>query len=222
MWRDSKPTSSKPIPPPIEPFSPPPLAPLQAGLARRPEASGEGGLSGGAPSVAESGAKHGEGSHLGPSLTVRGDLLAAEDLYFDGKLEGSLSVPNHCAVIGPRAQVKADIDAKEIVVHGNVQGNLRAADRVQIRLSGSVQGDIVTSRIQIDDGANFRGRIEIQRPEAASATPVESGKSQSRSLGTSARSEAAGVRGARAEGSPSTETRHSESAEKAAKSASEL
>ncbi len=174
MWRDSKLSSSKPIPPPIEPYSPLPLA-------REPESGRQEGGHAAPISVlppVEPGAKRGEGSHLGPSLTLRGDLLAAEDLYFDGKLEGSLSVPNHCAVIGPRAQVKADIDAKEIVVHGSVQGNLRAADRVQIRVSGSVQGDIATSRIQIEDGANFRGRIEIQRPEAASAASAEAAKSR--------------------------------------------
>ena len=173
MWRDSKASSSKPTPLPMEPYPPP--------LVRQPESGRqEGGLAApvGVPPVIEPGAKRGEGSHLGPSLTLRGDLLAAEDLYFDGKLEGSLSVPNHCAVIGPRAQVKADIDAKEIVVHGNVQGNLRATDRVQIRVSGSVQGDIATSRIQIEDGANFRGRIEIQRPEAASAASAEAAKSR--------------------------------------------
>ena len=219
MWRDSKSTSSKPVPPPIEPFSPPPFAPPSGGPDRQPESRGLGTGERGVSPGGNSGAKPGEGSHLGPSLTVRGDLLAAEDLYFDGKLEGSLSVPNHCAVIGPRAQVKADIDAKEIVVHGNVQGNLRAVDRVQIRLSGSVQGDIVTSRIQIEDGANFRGRIEIQRPEAASAV-TDAGKSKP--LAASARSEAGGARGTRSEGPPSTEARHPESAEKAAKSASEL
>ncbi len=221
MWRDSKLSSSKPTPPPVEPFSTPPLAPLQAGLARQPESRGLGageasvGASVSVPPVVEPGAKRGEGSHLGPSLTVRGDLLAAEDLYFDGKLEGSLSVPNHCAVIGPRAQVKADIDAKEIVVQGSVQGNLRAADRVQIRLSGAVQGDIVTSRIQIEDGANFRGRIEIQRPEAASAAVAEATKSRGVAVHTrpGAPEASGGARG---------EARSSEAAEKAAKSASEL
>ncbi len=209
MWRDSKLSSSKPIPPPVEPFAPP--------LARHPEASGEAGVgaSVSVSPVVEPGAKRGEGSHLGPSLTVRGDLLAAEDLYFDGKLEGSLSVPNHCAVIGPRAQVKADIDAKEIVVQGNVQGNLRAADRVQIRLSGAVQGDIVTSRIQIEDGANFRGRIEIQRPEAASAAPAEATKSRGVAVHTR-------TGAPEASGTARGEARSSEAAEKAAKSASEL
>jgi cytoskeletal protein CcmA (bactofilin family) len=99
---------------------------------------------------------------LGASLEIKGKISGEEDLQVDGKVEGPI------ALSGQR------LTAREVVVYGKLTGNLRASDRVEIKKDGSVIGDITTSRISIEDGAYFKGRIEIDRPKHQSASELDS------------------------------------------------
>jgi len=102
-------------------------------------------------------------ARLGASLHVKGEISGNEDLLIDGSVEGLIQLDERKLTIGPSAKVTADIIAREVVVYGNVKGNLRAKDRIEIKKDGSVNGDLTTSRIMIEDGAYFKGSIEIDR-----------------------------------------------------------
>lgn len=104
-------------------------------------------------------------ARLGKSLVFQGELKGAEDLYVDGEFDGTIELGDHNLFVGPQGRVRANIRAREIVIEGTVQGNLRAHDRLQIRKTGSVTGDLVAARIVIEDGAYFKGSIDIDRPE---------------------------------------------------------
>ena len=102
-------------------------------------------------------------ARLGSSLHVKGEISGNEDLHVDGSVEGLVSLEDRKFTVGPSAKVTADVVAREIVVYGNVKGNLRARDRIEIKKDGSVVGDLTTARIMIEDGAYFKGSIEIDR-----------------------------------------------------------
>jgi len=106
------------------------------------------------------------GARLGPSLHVKGEITGGEDLHVDGGVEGVVSLEDRKLTVGATAKIAADIVAREIVVYGSVKGNLRAKDRIEIKKDGSVVGDLTTARIMIEDGAYFKGSIEIERGEA--------------------------------------------------------
>lgn len=106
-----------------------------------------------------------EASRVGQSLSVKGEISGQESLYVDGEVEGTIELADHHLTIGPNGRVHADIHAREIVIQGKVQGTIRASERIEIRKSGSVIGDLVTARIVIEDGAYFKGSIDIQKPE---------------------------------------------------------
>ena len=106
-----------------------------------------------------------EGSRVGQSLSVKGEISGQDKLYVDGEVEGTIELADHHLTIGPNGRVQADIHAREIVIQGKVQGSIRASERIEIRKSGSVIGDLVTARIVIEDGAFFKGSIDIQKPE---------------------------------------------------------
>jgi cytoskeletal protein CcmA (bactofilin family) len=101
-------------------------------------------------------------AQIGKSVVIKGELSGSEDLYVDGQVEGSIALKDHSLTVGPNGQVKANIEAKGIVVQGKLEGNLRASDRVDLRKSAVVAGDIVTQRISIEEGAYLRGKIDIQ------------------------------------------------------------
>jgi cytoskeletal protein CcmA (bactofilin family) len=109
-------------------------------------------------------------SYLGPELKIRGQINGDEDFRIDGKIEGPISLGNHRLTLGPGAHVLGDINSKEIVVFGEVKGNLMAQDRVDVRRDGSVTGDLKTSRITIEDGARVKGAIEINWDGSRSST----------------------------------------------------
>ncbi|SRR5712692_1171036 len=113
-------------------------------------------------------------ARLGPSLQVKGEITGNEDLQIDGQIEGSVSLGGHRLTVGRGAKVKAEIVAREVVVHGNVSGDLRARDRVEIKKDGSVVGDLTTARIMIEDGAYFKGHIEIDRSSAPVGADLDS------------------------------------------------
>ena len=102
-------------------------------------------------------------ARLGSSLHVKGEITGNEDLQVDGSVEGLIQLDERKLVIGATSKVTADVIAREIVVYGNVKGNLRAKDRIEIKKDGSVVGDLTTSRIMIEDGAYFKGSIEIDK-----------------------------------------------------------
>ena len=106
-------------------------------------------------------------SFLGPSLEIKGKVSGEEDLQIDGKVEGPIALQGQKLIAGRSAQLQSEISAREVVVYGKIQGNVRAQDRVEIKKDGSVLGDITTARISIEDGAYFKGRIEIERSKAA-------------------------------------------------------
>jgi cytoskeletal protein CcmA (bactofilin family) len=102
-------------------------------------------------------------ARLGASLHVKGEISGNEDLLIDGTVEGLVQLDERKLTIGASAKVTADIIAREVVVYGNVKGNLRAKDRIEIKKDGSVNGDLTTARIMIEDGAYFKGSIEIDK-----------------------------------------------------------
>jgi cytoskeletal protein CcmA (bactofilin family) len=129
---------------------------------------------------------------IGKSVIIRGELSGSEDLYIDGQVEGTIELREHHLTVGPNGRVQANVNAKEVVIQGSVKGNVRAIDRVEIRKSGSLTGDLVAARVVIEDGAFFKGSIDIQKgggdaharmPEpkkAEVAPPVGVGESSSK------------------------------------------
>jgi cytoskeletal protein CcmA (bactofilin family) len=107
-------------------------------------------------------------ARLGASLHVKGEITGNEDLSIDGTVEGLVHLEDRKLTIGGSARVTADVIAREVVVYGNVKGNLRARDRIEIKKDGSVVGDLTTARIMIEDGAYFKGSIEIDKAGEAS------------------------------------------------------
>ena len=112
-------------------------------------------------------------ARLGPSLHVKGEITGNEDLHVDGSVEGLVQLEDRKLVVGASAKLTADVIAREVVVYGNVKGNLRARDRIEIKKDGSVVGDLTTARIMIEDGAYFKGSIEIDRGTEAGETDLD-------------------------------------------------
>jgi len=106
---------------------------------------------------------------LGATLEFTGKISGQEDLHIDGKVDGPISLQGHRLMVGPTGQLKSEVIADEVVVQGQIIGNLRARDRVEIKNGGSVFGDIITARISIEEGADFKGRAEIERSKSPSA-----------------------------------------------------
>ena len=106
----------------------------------------------------------GEQATIGKSLVVKGEVSGSESLYIDGKVEGTINLPGNRVTVGRNGQVAANILAREVVVLGKVRGNVTASDRVDIRSEGSLTGDVAAARISIEDGAYFKGGIDIRKP----------------------------------------------------------
>ncbi len=105
-----------------------------------------------------------EQATIGKSLVIKGEVTGSESLYIDGRVEGSINLSGNRVTVGRNGVVAANINAREIVVIGKVRGNLVASDRVDIRNEGSLTGDVVAQRISIEDGAFFKGGIDIRKP----------------------------------------------------------
>jgi cytoskeletal protein CcmA (bactofilin family) len=95
---------------------------------------------------------------------VKGEISGSEDLYVDGEVRGSIELRDHALTVGPNGKVEANVTAREIVIHGTLNGNVQAADKIEIRKTGSILGDLTTARIIIEDGAYFKGSIDILKP----------------------------------------------------------
>ena len=102
-------------------------------------------------------------ARLGASLHVKGEISGNEDLLIDGTVEGLIQLDERKLTVGTTAQVTADITARDVVVYGYVKGNVRAKGRIEIKKDGSVVGNLTTAQIMIEDGADFKGSIEIDR-----------------------------------------------------------
>ena len=111
--------------------------------------------------------------HIGKSVQIKGELTGSEDLYLDGSIEGTVDLRDHSLIIGPNGKIKASISARDLVVHGRVEGNITATGRVELRKSCTLIGDVSTQRIVIEDGAFFKGAIDIKEK---SQQPAETRK----------------------------------------------
>jgi cytoskeletal protein CcmA (bactofilin family) len=113
----------------------------------------------------------GDFAHIGKSVVIKGELSGSEDLYVDGMVDGTIELEGNNLVIGPNGQVHANVNAKGVTVQGKLEGNIHASERTELRKSAVAIGDIFTQRIAVEDGAFFKGKVDIQR-EAAKPQPV--------------------------------------------------
>ncbi len=126
----------------------------------------------------ETASSAGNAATIGKGVNVKGQILSREDLMIDGEVEGTVEAHDHRVTIGPNGRVAAGVKAREIVVQGTIQGNVEATDKIDIKKDARLVGDIKTARIVIEDGAYFKGSIDIIKPEAkpqptqAPAAPV--------------------------------------------------
>jgi cytoskeletal protein CcmA (bactofilin family) len=148
MWKPSQTGSTNPTPSPEPPHSAPP--------AFTPE-----------PARAQTGSA--EQATIGKGLYIKGEISGTESLYIDGKVEGAVNLPGNRVTVGRNGQVAANITAREVVVLGKVRGNVSATDRVDIRAEGSLNGDVAAARISIEDGAFFKGGIDIRKADGKQA-----------------------------------------------------
>jgi len=113
--------------------------------------------------------------NIGKSVVIKGELNGSEDLTIEGQVEGTIQLREHVLTIGPNGRIKAQVFAKAVIVLGQVSGNVTASDKVDIRDNGSVDGDIVSPRVAIAEGAHFRGSVDMQR-KPAQPQPQQSAK----------------------------------------------
>ncbi|HEY6488912.1 MAG: polymer-forming cytoskeletal protein [Terracidiphilus sp.] len=158
MWKptQSGPSASTQTPEPIRP-TPAPAAPPEPARATSPSSS----------------SAAGEQATIGKGLFIKGEITGSESLYIDGKIEGTINLPGNRLTVGRNGQVNAAINAREIVVLGKVKGNVSATDRVDIRAEGSLTGDVAAARISIEDGAFFKGGIDIRKPDGKTTAVAE-------------------------------------------------
>jgi len=107
--------------------------------------------------------KPAEGSTvIGKSVVIRGELSGNEDLYIDGDVEGTVTLPESRLTIGPNARVRADLSVRDAIVFGHLTGNVKATGRVDLRQSAVVKGDILAGRLSIEESAILTGRVELK------------------------------------------------------------
>ena len=104
-------------------------------------------------------------ANIGRSLVIKGEVTGAESLFIDGRIEGTISFPDNRVTIGRNGSVAANINAKEVVIMGKVQGNVECTDRLDIRSEGVLAGDVITHRISVEEGAILKGGVEVRNPE---------------------------------------------------------
>ena len=113
--------------------------------------------------------------NIGKSVVIKGELNGSEDLTIEGQVEGKIELRQNVLTIGSNARIKAQVFAKAVIILGEVTGNVTASEKVDIRDNGSVDGDIVSPRVAIAEGAHFRGSVDMQR-KAGQAAPKAEGK----------------------------------------------
>ena len=158
----------------VRPASAPPAAPQQPTAPVTP----------GAPPARPEASRHNMEKdivNIGKSVVIKGELNGSEDLTIEGHVEGTIQLRDHVLTIGPNGRIKAQVFAKSVIVLGEVTGNVTASDKVDIRDNGSVDGDIVSPRVAIAEGAHFRGSVDMQR---RAAQPQQQGSQPQRSAAT--------------------------------------
>ena len=160
------------VPKPVVPPSPIPVGATAPPVPTPLEAKKE------APSVSstpvgrfDSDVQRGGSASIGKAVRVVGQIYSKEDLFVDGDLEGTVEALEHKLTIGPNGKVHATVKAREVVALGTIQGNVEAAEKIEIRKDAKLIGDIKTARIIIEDGAYFKGSIDIVKPEPARLAP---------------------------------------------------
>lgn len=157
MWK-ARPEDNRPALNPSTPYQP-----VQPAVAPTAAASPSPSVNLPARETAKPAAEaRGDVGHIGKSVVLRGELTGNEDLYLDGEVEGIINLRDHKLVIGPNGKIKATITARDVVVHGKVDGNLNASERVELKRCCSLTGDVTTQRIVIEEGAFFKGAIDIK------------------------------------------------------------
>jgi len=141
------------------------------------------------PKASMSSTERADVGHIGKSVVIRGELTGNEDLYLDGEIEGTINLRDHKLVIGPNGKIKATITARDIVLHGRVEGNVSATERVELKKACTLIGDVSTQRIVIEDGAYFKGSIDIKDNKGGEArkpmaVAASAGSSMAMSPGT--------------------------------------
>lgn len=175
MWKprseDSKSTTANPNPPaqPVPPLAATP-SPVAAPQRETPKPADP---------------PRGDVGHIGKSVQIKGELTGSEDLYLDGEIEGTVDLRDHTLIIGPNGKIKAGITARDLVVHGRVEGNINATGRVELRKSCTLIGDVSTHRIAIEDGAFFKGAIDIKEKADKTETRKPLASAASASVGSS-------------------------------------
>lgn len=111
--------------------------------------------------------------NIGKSVVIKGELLGSEDLTIEGQVEGKIELKDHVLTIGPNGRIKAAVFAKSVVVLGEVIGDVSASEKVDIRDKGTVEGDLISPRVAIAEGAHFRGSIDMQRGQRPAETKAE-------------------------------------------------
>jgi cytoskeletal protein CcmA (bactofilin family) len=149
MWKKSETEESHPQPAPA-----PQVQPLQAPRAAVPLVSGR------------------EHAVIGPTISIKGDLTGEEDLLIEGRVEGKIELRHHSVTVGKNGHIKADIYGKTITVEGTVEGNLYGEEQLIVRQSGTVRGNIVSPRVALEDGSNFKGSIDMS-PKDKPAPEIE-------------------------------------------------
>jgi cytoskeletal protein CcmA (bactofilin family) len=119
-----------------------------------------------------------EQATIGRSLVIKGEISGSESLFVDGKVEGSISLPEHRVTIGRNGNVAANVSAKEVVIMGKVHGNVECSDRLDLRSEGSLTGDVTTHRISVEDGAILKGSIQVKSTENKSQNKQDAHKQQ--------------------------------------------
>jgi cytoskeletal protein CcmA (bactofilin family) len=162
MWKRDE--AVKPPTPP-SPAPPPPVVPAASAPTVTPHTETRGA---GARDVV----------HIGKSVVIKGELNGSEDLTIEGHVEGKIELRDHVLTIGPNGKIRASVFAKAVIVVGEVVGNITSTEKVEIRDNGSVDGDIVSPRVAIAEGAHFRGSVDMKRGGAAGVKPAEPAKAE--------------------------------------------
>lgn len=131
--------------------------------------------------------------HIGKSVQIKGELTGSEDLYLDGSIEGTVDLRDHSLIIGPNGKIKAAITARDLVVHGRIEGNVTATGRVELRKSCTMIGDVSTQRIVIEDGAFFKGAIDIKEKSQPAEARKPMAVAASAGMGVGSSSSSSGV-----------------------------
>jgi cytoskeletal protein CcmA (bactofilin family) len=125
----------------------------------------------------------GEFAQIGKSVAIKGEISGSEDLYVDGQLQGSIDLSANSLTVGPNGRVHANIKARNVTISGTLDGNIQASERTDLHKTAVVNGDVQTRRIAIEDGAYFKGKLEIVAEPKSQATPASAATAASRPSG---------------------------------------